>query len=266
LHRLVTLTRRFAPTSPRGRGTALCFLLLVCLSPPAAAQSPPKTVLDGVYSEAQAARGHDFFVTVCSSCHGEMLDGVSAPPLKGSRFIERWREGTIDGLFDFIRERMPFGRPANAKTMPDNEYLDILTYMLKVEGYRSGASELTSSQLVSVMLVGMDGPRPVPDGSHVVTVGCLLPASDGVWTVSSATEPVRTRQEDAPNPSELKNSAERKLGTQTFRLSDLEAVPDFSPSAHSGQKMQVKGFLVRQPNAERISLTSIGMIDSRCAP
>jgi mono/diheme cytochrome c family protein len=257
--------------STRGTGKVRLFLCLLCFLwflPLSlhAAQAPARTVLDGVYSEAQAVRGHDFYTAVCSSCHGTALEGISAPPLKDDRFIERWREGMVDSLYDFIRERMPFGRRASDKPIPDAEYLDILTYILKMNGYRSGDSELTAGLVGNVMLVGMNGPKPVPDGSHVITVGCLVPAADGAWVVSSATEPARVRQEDVSRPAQLKSSSERKLGTLTFRLADLEAVPDFSPPAHSGHKMQVKGFLVRQPNAERISLTSIEMLDAHCSP
>ena len=250
-------------TCSRGLYARACVFLLACATSLHAAQTPPKTVLDGVYSDKQAARGHDFFNAVCSSCHGDALEGVSAPPLTGNRFIERWREGMLNPLFDFIRERMPFGRPANAKPIPDNEYLDILTYILKMNGYRAGESELTADALAAVILVGMKGPQPVPDGSHVLTVGCLSLVGDGLWSLSNATEPART-PERAANPVELKNSSEKKLGALTFRLADLEAIPDFAPSAHNGHKMQVKGFLVRQPNAERISLTSMEMLDSRC--
>src|SRR5215471_18247166 len=130
------------------------FIFLVLYVPGVQAQSDAReqTVLDGVYSNAQAERGRVFYTTHCAACHGSSLEGVSAPPLTGTRFIERWREGMLDPLYDFIRERMPFGRPASAKPIPDNEYLDILTYILKVNGYRSGASELTSSGLGGVML------------------------------------------------------------------------------------------------------------------
>jgi len=223
-----------------------------------------QTVLDGVYSNAQAERGRGFYTTYCSACHGNALEGVSAPQLTGNRFIERWREGALHPLYDFIRQRMPFGRPANAKPIPDNEYLDIVTYVLKVNGYRAGDSELKEESLRNVMLVGPNGPQPVPDGSHVITVGCLSQAGEGVWMLSNATEPARSSTENLANPAELKTSAQKKLGMFTFRLTDLEAVPDFMPSAHSGHKMQVKGFLTRQPNAERISLSSIDMLDSSC--
>jgi mono/diheme cytochrome c family protein len=244
------------------RATGL--VLIVCAFAVQAQSQAPKTVLDGVYSNPQSERGHVSYTTYCSACHGNDLDGVSAPPLTGNRFIERWREGALGPLYEFIKERMPFGRPANAKRISDDEYLDILTYVLKVNGYKAGESELAPGLLGSVMLVGMNGPQPVPDGAHVVTVGCLTQTGDNVWVLSHATEPARTPTENASTPADLKTSLQKKLGTLTFRLADLEAVPDFSPSAHDGHKMQVKGFLTRQPNAERISLSSVEMLDSSC--
>jgi len=253
-------------TTCTGSAKARLFVLSVLLvfhSPLYAAQAA-KTVLDGVYSETQAARGRDFYTAVCSSCHGAALQGVSAPQLTGNRFIERWREGTLDPLYEFIRQRMPFGRPANAKPIPDNEYLDILTYILKMNDYRVGETELSTGALSNVTLVGLNGPQPVPDGSHVTSIGCLSPAGDGLWVLSHATEPARTPEGKASTPTELKASSARKLGTLTFRLADMEAIPDFSPSAHNGHKMQAKGFLVRQPNAERISLTAMEMLDPNC--
>src|SRR5262249_36484720 len=135
---------------------AVGFIFLVMCVPGVHAQSEARdrTVLDGVYSNAQAERGRVFYTTHCAACHGSSLEGVSAPPLTGTRFIERWREGMLDPLYDFIRERMPFGRPANAKPIPDNDFLDILTYILKINGYRSGESDLKRDLLRNVMFVG----------------------------------------------------------------------------------------------------------------
>jgi hypothetical protein len=57
---------------------------------------------------------------------------------------------------------------------------------------------------------------------------------------------------------------QRPLGRLTFRLADLEAAPDFAPAAHRGQKVQAKGYVVRQANADRINVTAIEMIDMAC--
>src|ERR1051326_3605847 len=107
--------RRGEGTTKSTRGTGMMFLRVLCFLwflplPLHAAQASSRTVLDGVYSEAQAVRGHDFYTAVCSSCHGAELEGISAPALNDHQFIERWREGMLDSLYDFIRERMPFGR------------------------------------------------------------------------------------------------------------------------------------------------------------
>ena len=251
-----------------GKSAAASFILLFLCLPAAQAQSKAsgKTVLDGVYSEGQATRGQAVYKTVCSGCHGNALEGVSAPQLTGNRFIERWREGRLDGIYNFIRQRMPLGRAANAQPIPDSDYLDIVTYILKVNGYRTGPGELTPGLLGNIMMVGKNGPQPVPDGALVLTVGCLSQISDEVWILSTATEPSRTRAETTSTPEELTASSQGSLGTLTFRLTDLEAIPDFVPAAHKGHKMQAKGYLVRQPNAERISLSSMEMLDSVCVP
>ena len=238
------------------REATITLLLLFFIAIPVSAQAPPKTVLDGVYSDAQARRGQTAYTTLCAACHGTMMEGVSAPALTDRRFTERWREGSLAGIYNFIKQRMPFGRPQNAPRIPDSDYLDILTYILKMNDYPSGSAELTPPLLDEVLFVGKNGPQPVPDGALVVTVGCLSQTPDGVWILSAATDPIR---------AEVKNSARKNLGTLTFRLTDMDAVPDFEPEAHQGHKMQAKGYLTRQPNAERIGLTAIDMVESTCS-
>src|SRR5262245_5472418 len=242
---------------------AYMFWGVICL--PAAAQNPvpAKTILDGVYTEMQSLRGQNSYAVLCAACHGKALEGVSAPELTGNRFIARWREGTLDGIFDFIKQRMPLGRSANAPKIPDNDYLDIVTYILKANEYRSGDTDLVPDLLSKVLFVGKNGPQPVPDGALVITIGCLSQSSNGTWILTSAVEPARTRSETS-SPAEIKTSAQRALGSLVFRLSDLEAVPAFVPETHSGHKMQAKGYLVRQPNAERISVSSMESLDSTC--
>ena len=242
---------------------ALLVLFVLCLPAVAEPQPAAKTILDGVYSETQSGRGRTLYTALCSACHGSALEGVSAPELTGNSFIGRWREGTLDGIYNFIRQRMPLGRPAGAKPIPDDEYLDILTYILKINDYPAGSAGLTPDLLPNVMFVGKNGPQPVPDGALVITVGCLSQTGAGTWILQSATEPSRTRTETS-TPAEIKTSSQKSLGTLTFRLAELDAVPDFTPDVHKGHKMQAKGYLVRQPNAERISMSSMEMLNSDC--
>jgi mono/diheme cytochrome c family protein len=251
----------------RPKPAVACFILLACCFTAVDAQpaTSGKTLVDGVYSEAQALRGKAAFTAACSKCHGDAMQGVSAPALTGDHFVERWREDTLDTIYKFLREYMPPAGQAVARAnIPANDYLDILAYIFKTNGYRAGAGELSADVLGSVMFVGKNGPQPVPDGSLTVTVGCLAQDQDGTWLLQRATEPARTRFETTSTPAELRASSQKSLGTLTFRLATLDAVPGFKPDAHKGQKLQAKGYLVRQPNAERIQLSAIEILSSNC--
>jgi S-disulfanyl-L-cysteine oxidoreductase SoxD len=233
------------------------------------AQAPgERTVLAGVYTEAQAARGEIAYTEKCSRCHGADLSGTSAPALAGKVFIDRWREDMLDSLYDFVRLGMPPGRNTSSGVNPiaDETYLDIVTYILKVNDYPSGASDLTVDAVSKVLLIGKDGPKPVPDGSLVMTVGCLSQAPTGAWILFSATEPGRNRRPNDSTAAERTASMQKPLGRLIFRLADLEAAPDFSPAAHKGHKVQAKGYIVRQPNAERINISAIEMLAETCTP
>lgn len=249
---------------PRTSTFCPIILMLSMLPAMAARQEFGTTVLDGVYSEAQAARGQSAYRASCGACHGDAGEGVSAPTLAGDRFIERWRDDTLVAIYGFIRERMPPRSAADAGALTDADYLDILTHILNMNEYRSGDGELTAELLGSVMLVGPDGPRPVPDGAHVLAVGCLSRDAAGRWVLSNSTEPVRTPSITTSTPAELEASSLRSLGSQVFRLVDMEAVFDFEPEEHEGHKIQAKGYIVRQPNAERIGLSAMEMLDVSC--
>src|SRR6185436_19382646 len=142
--------------------------------------------------------------------------------------------------------------------------LDLVTFILKSNDFPPGKSDLALENLKTIRFVGKNGPEPVPDGALVITVGCLL-QTDGRWVLSGAAEPERTRSE-LSTAADVKASSAQPLGTQVFRLADLDAVSDFRPEDHIGHKMQAKGYIVRQTNANRISLSSMVMLDSVCSP
>ena len=45
-----------------------------------------RTVRDGVFTDAQAARGQAIYQKQCASCHGDALQGVQGPPLVADAF------------------------------------------------------------------------------------------------------------------------------------------------------------------------------------
>lgn len=98
------------------------------------------SVLDGVYTEAQAARGQDAFAQTCAACHGTGLTGNGeAPALVGGEFISNWAGLTAGELFDRIRTTMPQDNPGKLSRA---QYADILSFILKSNGYPAGQKDL----------------------------------------------------------------------------------------------------------------------------
>ena len=115
----------------------LCFFLVsLCLCGFAHAQTnQPAKIWDGVFTVAQAERGKSALQqNGCNGCHGAELEGARGPSLKGDRFITVWENGGLDKLFSKIRDTMP---PLNAEQVPINTKVDIIGYLLQVNGFPS---------------------------------------------------------------------------------------------------------------------------------
>jgi mono/diheme cytochrome c family protein len=104
------------------------------------AQETTSSVLDGVYTDAQAARGGDAFAQNCAVCHGATLGGLGeAPALVGALFISDFNGLTVGDLFDRIRTTMPLNAPG---TLGRERYADVLAFILKSNGYPAGQRDL----------------------------------------------------------------------------------------------------------------------------
>jgi mono/diheme cytochrome c family protein len=100
---------------------------------PVAAQAG-KTVLDGVYSDEQAARGKKLYVASCSSCHQEGLQGADlAPALKGDDFVLKWAGYSMQDLFDKIATTMPGDAPG---TLTPQVNADIVSFICRRTSFR----------------------------------------------------------------------------------------------------------------------------------
>jgi cytochrome c5 len=224
----------------------------------------PRTVLDGVYTEAQAARGLAAYRANCMRCHSDNLLGQATAPLTGSVFMDRWREDGLDTIFDDMRTRMPNDDPG---ALPEKTYLDILTHILKTNTFPAGATELTVDSLSKTQLVSKDGPKPLPSNSLAAAVGCLTPGVGNAWVLTRAAEPARTKDEEETTPEEKKNAAGKPLGTLTLRLqTSTRASVDFSFESFKGQKVLAKGVLIRETNNDRIRVTSMNSLAPNCEP
>ena len=221
-----------------------------------------KTVWNRVYTEAQAARGEAEYEANCLRCHTVDVD-IFNPDARmiGPGFLDRWREYDAESLYSFIRISMPRRDPGS---LSDQAYLDIVAHLFESNLFPAGEEELTLNVIESIQIEGKDGPRPVPNGALVQVVGCLTRDGDG-WRLTSAGDPARTDTSNSSTPKELEDAVVRELGNWTFRLQNVDYLGSaFDIDSHAGQKMQTKGYVIRQPNKERIDLTSMEMVSARC--
>ena len=107
-------------------------------SVPRAAQT--QSVVDGVYTEEQAARGAGTYAKECSSCHGEGLAGDGfAPALTGPEFLGNWNGTSVGDLLDRVRVSMP---PSNPSAVSAQAKADIVAHVLKANTFPAGKVEL----------------------------------------------------------------------------------------------------------------------------
>ena len=99
----------------------------------ASANADPLTVNDAVYTEAQAESGEELYKDNCLTCHDKKY---FRPVLK------RWEGQPLGLFFTVMSTSMPESNPGS---LPDDQYADILAYILSLSRYPSGDAELDNS-------------------------------------------------------------------------------------------------------------------------
>ena len=106
------------------------------------------SVWDGVFTEGQAERGRAAYSGACGLCHGRRLNGApddpdmrSTPPLARARFLRTWDGRSLATLFEYTRATTPEDNPGS---LTDEEYIDVIAYMLSAGGMPVGEAELGS--------------------------------------------------------------------------------------------------------------------------
>ena len=123
-----------------------CVLATCAMAAQVDEAEPSTTVWDGVFSEAQAARGRAAYTGACGLCHGRRLNGAPddpdmrpTPPLARARFLREWEGRSLAALLAYTRLTMPEDNPGS---LTDEEYVDVIAYMLSVSRFPAGDGEL----------------------------------------------------------------------------------------------------------------------------
>ena len=133
--------------------TILATAALVLMAGNAAAQGRV-SIWDGVYTDAQAERGHRLYMQSCSRCHGADLSGnFETPPLVG-RFMPYWSGSTLDALFDYVSTAMPLDHPGALGAAAN---IDIVAFILKSNDLPPGSKELSADRL---KVINFDPAKP----------------------------------------------------------------------------------------------------------
>jgi S-disulfanyl-L-cysteine oxidoreductase SoxD len=228
------------------------------------AQAPAKpSVLDGVYTPAQARRGQEQFEQHCASCHRNDLLGIAGPPLKGERFLDQWREFPLEVLLKDMQTQMPLRNPGG---LPAGTYVDVVAYILEANGIPAGAGELTQDGAAAVMFVAPGGPRPLPTSSPAVIAGCMTKETGAGWFLTSAAEPVRTLNPYEFTDTELKTAGQTQHGGGLFRLQNLDSLPGSTEAADRlvGRRVAAKGILVRAEKGNRLNVAALSPLGGTC--
>jgi len=207
-----------------------------------------RTVWDGVYTEAQAARGMMAFGQSCSGCHALAAEGKA--PLVGDAFWKSFAQKTVADLLEFVSVNMPNGTPGS---LNQSTYADIVALMLKSNGFPAGTTELGPNTIAGVQIVPKDGSTELPANALARVVGCLA-RSGADWAVIRATTPERAERA-APDAD-----ATRPLGSRTIPLKYVVTHLD----ALAGSRVAVSGLLIGADGADGINVTAVNRVAQKC--
>ena len=243
-----------------GRMAVLAGLLgMAALAAPqlVTAQAPSgKTVWDGVYTDAQAARGRTAYQQHCSECHGGSLEGGEAVALKGDRFNLSWKESTVDKLFKQISTNMPMSEDGSlAGTLARGTYVDLVALVLQSNSFPAGSTELTPENAVGVAIQAKGGPGELPHSASAQVVGCLTRTGPRAWKVTKGSKPVRS------GPLETKLDASATLGDREFPL--LFVLTNLDKMENN--RVLVTGRLEGEAGAKGINVSTVSSQGASCS-
>ncbi|MBK8292733.1 MAG: cytochrome c [Flammeovirgaceae bacterium] len=128
---------------------AILLVLFSCSKPDQNSADAADTVkiiasMTAIFSSKQAELGLGLYVVNCAACHGRDLRGTEGGgALMGDRFLSKWKEKSMAELFELTKATMP---KTNPHSMDDASYAALLAFILEVNEFPSGETELSTSK------------------------------------------------------------------------------------------------------------------------
>ena len=89
------------------------------------------------YFPSQAVRGQAVYQSTCASCHEQSK-------FIGQSFVETWNDRRVYDVYALVRGTMPLDNPGGLK---DQEYLDVIAYLLQANHAPPGSDSLRADTL-----------------------------------------------------------------------------------------------------------------------
>ncbi|WP_338640435.1 c-type cytochrome [Burkholderia pyrrocinia] len=109
------------------------------------------------FEHAQVQHGKKIYADACAKCHGDQLEGNTAPALSGESFAPEGKSHiTVGGIYQYMSNNMPADRPGK---MTEQEYEDLMAFLLYSNGYDASKSKLTADAANASKAPLIAGPR-----------------------------------------------------------------------------------------------------------
>ena len=241
-------------TSLRSRLLVIAVALYAATSVSVVAQTPARSLWDGVFTTEQAGRGRAQYAVTCARCHGGSLEGGMGASLVGTAFWNEWREQSVADMVDYVAKNMPMGR--QAAPLSPTEAADLVAFVLSSNELPAGSTTLTPTSGTGVRIVPKDGGTgELPPTTLARVVGCLAPqGADRTWHVIKASRPERVKAIDGPVPTDAAG------GSRQYALKFvLQSLPPLV-----GRTVSVVGLLIGEGGAEGINVSTVTPLAAPC--
>jgi len=124
-----------------------------------------------------AMRGQAMFKEKCAVCHGDALEGVVGPPLKGDDFAKAWSNQSA--LVDKIQKTMPQDNPGSLTAAEVN---DVVAFIVREGG---GARPAASAAAAPLAPVASHPAASFPPAANLAQLmrGIFFPSSNIIFNV-----------------------------------------------------------------------------------